>query len=222
VAASGARHEETPAPKRTSSRALREDGRRKKVELAAERLFAERGFENVSVRDIAGAAGVTHPLIYYYWGSKNGLLAAVNERNQAAMRTAGRGDADPLDLIAGLFRENMTGSRTYLLTLTRAFLDGMRPDEWPGGFPGIQAAIDALERDAGDRSGGESDKRVRELVAAATAMLNGWVLIEDQLLEIVGLSPGERDHARETVIECMRRMLAPAVRPAEPEDRPPA
>ena len=42
-----------------------------------------------------------------------------------------------------------------------------------------------------------------------TAMLNGWVLIEDQLLEIAGLSPDDRDHARETLVACMRTVLAP-------------
>ena len=84
------RQERSGDPAETSAPA---DRRRALILQVAERLFAERGFRNVSVRDIADAAGVTHPLIYYYWGSKDGLLAAVTERSQARVRAVARGDA---------------------------------------------------------------------------------------------------------------------------------
>lgn len=48
-----------------------------KILLAASRLFAQKGFANVSVRDICRAAGTTPPVIYYYFGSKKGLFDAV-------------------------------------------------------------------------------------------------------------------------------------------------
>ena len=40
-------------------------------------LFAEKGFNGVSVREIAGFAGVNVSMISYYFGSKEGLYAAV-------------------------------------------------------------------------------------------------------------------------------------------------
>jgi AcrR family transcriptional regulator len=40
-------------------------------------MFAERGFANVSVRDICRETGTTPPVIYYYFGSKRGLFEAV-------------------------------------------------------------------------------------------------------------------------------------------------
>jgi AcrR family transcriptional regulator len=43
----------------------------------AEKLFAVKGFEGTSVRDIALAAGVNVAMISYYFGSKENLLAAL-------------------------------------------------------------------------------------------------------------------------------------------------
>ena len=39
-------------------------------------LFAERGFHGVSVDEVAAGAGVTKPLVYAYFGSKEGLFGA--------------------------------------------------------------------------------------------------------------------------------------------------
>lgn len=67
------------------------DGSRQKLLASAEKLFAERGFNGVSVRDVAGAAGVNSALVAYYFGNKCGLLSAVYLRhckplNQERMR----------------------------------------------------------------------------------------------------------------------------------------
>lgn len=47
---------------------------------AAERLFAERGFDGVSARDIAEAARVNKALVFYHHGSKAELFDRVLER----------------------------------------------------------------------------------------------------------------------------------------------
>lgn len=46
----------------------------------AERVFGERGFQAATMDEIAEQVGVTKPLIYDYFGSKEGLLAATIER----------------------------------------------------------------------------------------------------------------------------------------------
>ncbi|MCL4355776.1 MAG: TetR/AcrR family transcriptional regulator [Nitrososphaerota archaeon] len=51
-----------------------------KILQAASRMFAARGFANVSVRDICKKAETTAPVIYYYFGSKKGLFDAVVRR----------------------------------------------------------------------------------------------------------------------------------------------
>src|SRR5690349_23578706 len=40
------------------------------------RAFGEAGFAGTSVADVAEAAGISKPLIYNYFGSKEGLYAA--------------------------------------------------------------------------------------------------------------------------------------------------
>lgn len=47
---------------------------------AAKRVFAERGFDAATTRDIAGRAGVNEQLIQRYFSGKAGLLLAVVER----------------------------------------------------------------------------------------------------------------------------------------------
>jgi TetR/AcrR family transcriptional regulator len=55
-----------------------------KILQVASRMFAERGFANVSVRDICRETSTTAPVIYYYFGSKKGLFDAV-ARKQITM-----------------------------------------------------------------------------------------------------------------------------------------
>ncbi|MFI7100900.1 TetR/AcrR family transcriptional regulator [Streptomyces sp. NPDC050161] len=50
--------------------------RRRLLEAAAD-LFAERGYEAATVRDIAARAGVNQALLFRYFGSKNALLTEV-------------------------------------------------------------------------------------------------------------------------------------------------
>lgn len=51
--------------------------KQKAILTVAERLFAEKGFEGASVRDIAHAADVNVAMISYYFGSKEKLMEAV-------------------------------------------------------------------------------------------------------------------------------------------------
>jgi AcrR family transcriptional regulator len=44
------------------------------------RAFAEQGYAEVSVDEIARATGATKPMLYYYYGSKAGLYRAVARR----------------------------------------------------------------------------------------------------------------------------------------------
>ncbi|NUR98320.1 MAG: TetR/AcrR family transcriptional regulator [Kribbellaceae bacterium] len=66
----------TAAPKRRRDRAARE----REILEAAERIFGERGYQGTSMDDVAAQVGVSKPLIYQYYGSKDGLFLACLAR----------------------------------------------------------------------------------------------------------------------------------------------
>lgn len=76
----------------------------------AEAVFAERGIAAASMDEIAGRAGVTKPILYDHFGSKDGLLAAVIARAGADLgRAVERAVADARDADDALAR----GLRAY-------------------------------------------------------------------------------------------------------------
>src|SRR3954447_24543249 len=54
--------------------------RRDQILDAANSLFAERGYEDVSVEDIASSAGVTRGLVHHYFGGRKEVYVALLER----------------------------------------------------------------------------------------------------------------------------------------------
>lgn len=87
---------------------------------AAGRVFAERGYGGASVGEIAGAADISKPLIYQYFGSKEGLLVAC-------LRHAAALIGDEIERTA---RAGAVGPARAVVTLDGVFrvLDGRR---WP-------------------------------------------------------------------------------------------
>jgi len=58
-----------------------DDGTRERALRTAERLFAERGYNGVSVRELAAAADVNIASIAYHFDNKEGLLSEVYRRH---------------------------------------------------------------------------------------------------------------------------------------------
>jgi AcrR family transcriptional regulator len=54
--------------------------RREQILDAANALFAERAYDEVSIEDIASAAGVTRGLVHHYFGGRNDVYIALLER----------------------------------------------------------------------------------------------------------------------------------------------
>ena len=61
---------------------------KRRVIAAAIDLFARKGFDATPVREIAEAAGVTKPTLYYYFGSKEGLALAIMRLAEETIQSA--------------------------------------------------------------------------------------------------------------------------------------
>jgi AcrR family transcriptional regulator len=61
----------------------------------AERAFARKGFHGASVDAIAEASGITKPMVYAYFGSKEGLYRACMVRARERLFEALRDGVDP-------------------------------------------------------------------------------------------------------------------------------
>jgi len=62
--------------------------RERQMIAVGEEIFAERGFQATSMDEIAERVGVSKPMIYEYFGSKEGLLVACIRAARAELLTA--------------------------------------------------------------------------------------------------------------------------------------
>ena len=82
-------------------RPLSGPSRKNRILDAAERAFADHCFAGASLRRIVQGAGVNLPTVYYYFGSKEGLLAAVFKRRFGPLRQEHLGSLQQAEAEAG-------------------------------------------------------------------------------------------------------------------------
>jgi AcrR family transcriptional regulator len=96
------------------------DHTRSAILTAAERLYADRGFADVTLRDIVAAAGVNLAAVNYHFGSKDELIAelfvtrslALNRERLSELRAAeerGGGRAGIADVLRALVGPSLRG-----------------------------------------------------------------------------------------------------------------
>lgn len=77
---------------------------KEKILQTALRLFAKRGYDAVSVRDIAGELGITQSALYRHYKSKQDIFDSILQRMEAERLERGKPDADLRTLILSSFR----------------------------------------------------------------------------------------------------------------------
>ncbi|MDL2406092.1 TetR family transcriptional regulator [Rhizobium calliandrae] len=78
---------------------------RREILRSAEMLFLDKGYENVTLDEIAATAGVTRGAVHWHFKNKQGLLFAIRDRAQLpfqelAERIAQGGAPNPLEMVA--------------------------------------------------------------------------------------------------------------------------
>jgi AcrR family transcriptional regulator len=190
-----------------------EGSRRGRILVAAIQAFARSGFDGASTREIAEAAGVTDPLVFYHFGSKAGLyLAAVQdqlEKLRDGLDAALDGAADArarlrvfVEVYLAYFLDLEPG-----LTVTLREINGLPAD--------TAAAISATHHDAvtarleGILAGGVADGVFRPLHIPASALAITGIL--QVFIRSAARNPGRftREDAVAQVLDCYVAGLRP-------------
>ena len=182
----------------------------------AQKLFAERGFTGVSVRDIAEAAGVSHALVHRYLGTKEEIYRSVLARNDGDIVDAARGRATcavPFRSCSGTASCN---TRTISVSSYPPRLQGMPFSVTEGNFPATKRLVELAENEAAGRPHDPSRPPPRFAVAAIVALDVGWAAMEKWLVEVAGLG----DVDRETLIGWLEQVALCIVDGMLPGDGP--
>jgi AcrR family transcriptional regulator len=177
------------------------------LDIASEQ-FGTHGFAATSVATIADKAGISKPLIYNYFGSKEGLYEACLDRGGALLadeiERIARGEAVGIErgmaTLAGMF--TLLEPQPYLW---RLFFDQTAPSTGP--------IADSVALYA-ERIGKLADEGVTELMGLAgnddpldiSAMTALWLGIVDSLMNWWMEHPDES--AEQMVQRCMRLLTA--------------
>ena len=156
----------------------RYDRRRAEVVLGAARVFAERGYDQTSVPELAEALGLASGSLYHYFGGKEQLLRAICdqlmdpllERAQALLAEP-REPEDQLRALVRLWVGHVVTHRDHMLV----FQQERHVIERGAAWRGVRASRKAFERlveDALTRagSGGTTDPRLA--LSALLGMVN--------------------------------------------------
>jgi AcrR family transcriptional regulator len=185
---------------------------REAILAAARELFAARGVDGVSVRDIAAAAGVNHALVHRYFGAKSDMVAAILASEAEVMSSMGRLDLDAEESLVALreaLESVLTLHRTTLLLMLRAEIDGLTPERLVDGAPARPLAM--LESWLEARGSGAAGADPRALTMVLGAAVLGLAALQPMLAAGAGLKDEDPDEVRRRCIDVVVGVAAVSV-----------
>lgn len=158
---------------------------------AAVDLFADHG--DVSIRAVAGRAGVNHGLVHHYLGGKSGLRAAVLQRLSASIYDEFDlpEKASLRELGLAILRATQADPR-FVKILARALLDGDVPTQLQSSFPVVARLRQAAPADpAAARAG----------IAEGLALGLGAIVFGPWIRAAVDMNEAEFEATRDAALE---------------------
>jgi TetR/AcrR family transcriptional regulator, regulator of cefoperazone and chloramphenicol sensitivity len=166
------------------------------IRITAMELFAERGYADVTVRQIASAAGVSPALVIHHYGSKEKLRAVLEERVGAFVESmlaelAKAPDEGGSASVAQLFADRLESEPTMAGYVRRLLVDG-----GPAGmalfgrlYQATHAGMRAMEQAGFIRPSQDEPVRNAFLLSNDLAML----ILRPHLSQVVGVDPLAKD-----------------------------
>lgn len=187
--------------------------RREAILSAAARVIASSGVRGLRVEEVASAAGVSPPLLYYHFASRQGLIRAALERASdrapsAALRaepdSASGYEAVEAALLAELDDEPSVRDNAIVwgeVSATAVFEPELRADVNRVTTTWRAIVADAIRRGIEDdsiRSGVDPDQAAEVLITLVDGLCNRWLA-----------GAMERERARALLVATISDKLAP-------------
>jgi AcrR family transcriptional regulator len=204
----------------TARAGLEPDSTKARILAAAEQVFAARGFDGASTREIAGRAGVNISSLHYHWDSKETLYVAVFQaivgRIEAHLRTsipslrrAARDRQDVVRRIMESLYDFLDADPTIPTLLVRRVVDGGEHDL------GIERDVfvpawDAFSGWLGDTGVELSEPRARLFMLSIHSMLLVYLLDSPMYRLALGESvrtPTMRAEVRAHVVDVVNALM---------------
>lgn len=207
---------EKPAAAGHRPRASREETTARILDAAAE-LFSQKNPRDVTVREIAESAGVTHALVHQYVGTKEDLLNAVIQQvavNRTGLVKRSKDLGDALHVLSKQVLEN----RVHSKALVRSAMDGVEYVSLKDRIATGEALVALAERTAasGARQGeAPKDIQINVLIASINSLLFGWVATEDWIWDVFDLDPEQKDDIYRQVEEIVGYLADLMLQPGE-------
>lgn len=182
-----------------SRQRLQIDARRTQLLALGTKLFSERPYDDVSIDDIAAAAGISKGLLYHYFGSKRELYVATVREASTQLRARVEPDTSlPPAERARMGIEGYLGFvEEHALSFAALMRSGVGTD--PEVASVVEETRDAIVARMMETMGVAPDRRVFRFV------LRGWIgLVEAASLEWLAQ---RREIAREVVVQMMSESL---------------
>jgi AcrR family transcriptional regulator len=178
---------------------------------AASELFAERQPSQVSVREIASKAGVSHALVHRYMGSKEDIFSATLAFDRQAAAEYWK-TSHGFDRTAQTFADDLPPGR-FLKTVMRAALDGADLGMNDLTFPhiGSMSRYMADNPIAAPEDDAAFDPRL--LLSAVIAMAGSMAIAEDFFLAQTGLLDADRTEIRSELNRLISHVMSLAETP---------
>ena len=193
----------------------------RRILAAARALFARRGYEGGSIRDIARQAGVSKANVFHHYGSKAGLYSAVLEDSssvfQAILDSLGDEERTPRDRIARFARRNLetmladpASVHLFLRQMLNSPGNSQRHEVEAVIARDMQQLLTALQ---GEIRAGETSSPAPDTLALTLCILGAnfmYFQLRDVLPQL-GDDQGQMDQA--AFSGALMRILAPALEP---------
>ncbi|HIX76594.1 MAG TPA: TetR/AcrR family transcriptional regulator [Candidatus Fusicatenibacter merdavium] len=149
-------------------------------------LFHEKGYDAVGVQQIVDSAGVTKPTLYYYFGSKQGLLSCLLrehfsklEEQMEWLKNSPDRIADKLYRAARIFFNAASDEPRFYLLMLALFYSGRKSEGFETVYPMIeryyQMFVDLFENASQEL--GNMNGRQKQFAVGFSGMLNYYLMM---------------------------------------------